>query len=223
MMSMVRIHQFSADAPDLVSPSATHTCGWLTHGRLLFFACAKKSNQKKHTPERATASSVPRPTGRSPTRRPHNTRLDSNRGSLKNSRWGCGTRRALRGGLAKPSQGLTRRVLSVTIAEISKPYRKPQMNMKQDRRSELAFNWMFAPVLTIAFGFAVAFITTGWDSIAYFFMILFVAAALCTIPVILGALALKGGTNHKEKALLAIMLPLLALFTYFVSFAGKAI
>jgi hypothetical protein len=98
MMSMVRIHQFSADAPDLVSPSATHTCGWLTHGRLLFFACAKKSNQKKHTPERATASSVPRPTGRSPTRRPHNTRLDSNRGSLKNSRWGCGTRRALRGG-----------------------------------------------------------------------------------------------------------------------------
>jgi hypothetical protein len=74
------------------------TCGWLTHGRLLFFACAKKSNQKKHTPKRATPSSVPRPSGRSPTRRPHNTRLDSNRGSLENPRSGCGTRRALRGG-----------------------------------------------------------------------------------------------------------------------------
>jgi hypothetical protein len=100
------------------------TCGWLTHGRLLFFACAKKSNQKKHTPERATSLFVPgvrrsaahpfggrevhrtslstpphpRPTGRSPTRRPHNTRLDSNRGSLENPRSGCGTRRALRGG-----------------------------------------------------------------------------------------------------------------------------
>ena len=37
-------------AVGLVSPSATPTCGWLTHGRLLFFARAKKSNQKKHAP-----------------------------------------------------------------------------------------------------------------------------------------------------------------------------
>jgi hypothetical protein len=48
-----------------VSPAGTHTCGWLTHGRFLFFACAKKRNQKKHTPERANTPSVPRPTGRS--------------------------------------------------------------------------------------------------------------------------------------------------------------
>jgi hypothetical protein len=33
-----------------VSPSATHTCGWLTHGRSLFFACPKKSDQKKGHP-----------------------------------------------------------------------------------------------------------------------------------------------------------------------------
>jgi hypothetical protein len=37
-------------APGLVSPSATHACGWLTHGRFLFFARAKKRNQKKARP-----------------------------------------------------------------------------------------------------------------------------------------------------------------------------
>ena len=74
------------------------TCGWLTHGRLLFFACAKKSNQKKHTPERAKASSVPRPTGRSTNSPGAGKRASgSNTVSLESSRWGCGTRRALRG------------------------------------------------------------------------------------------------------------------------------
>ena len=82
------------------SPSAmmkSNNCGSRTAGEVLFFARAKKSTQKKHAPERTTPSSVPRPTGRSPTRRPQTTRLDSNRGSLNCSRRGCGTRRALRG------------------------------------------------------------------------------------------------------------------------------
>jgi hypothetical protein len=96
------------------------------------------------------------------------------------------------------------------------------MNTKQDNRADLAFNWIFAPVFTIAAGFIVTSLTTGWDSIAYFFMVLFVSVTLCFIPVIFGALALKGGTKHKEKALLAVIVPLIALFTYFVSFAGKA-
>ncbi len=132
---------FCATQYGLVSPAATHTCGWLTHGRLLFFACAKKSNQKKHTPKRATSSFVPgvrrsaahpfggmevhrtsmtapphpRPTGRSPTRRPHKTRLDSNRGSLEYSRWGCGTRRALRG-VERPTSDRNVEVFSGTFA-----------------------------------------------------------------------------------------------------------
>jgi hypothetical protein len=29
---------------------STDTCGWLTHGRWLFFACPKKSHQKKRHP-----------------------------------------------------------------------------------------------------------------------------------------------------------------------------
>jgi hypothetical protein len=101
------------------------TCGWLTHGRLLFFACAKKSNQKKHTPERATSLFVPgvrrpaahpfggrevhrtslttpphpRPTGRSTNSPGAGKRASgSNTVSLNYSRWDCGTRRALRGG-----------------------------------------------------------------------------------------------------------------------------
>jgi hypothetical protein len=32
---------------------STATCGWLTHGRFLFFARAKKRNQKKARPEAA--------------------------------------------------------------------------------------------------------------------------------------------------------------------------
>ena len=39
-----------AGTSGLVSPPATHTCGWLTHGRFLFFARAKKRNQKKARP-----------------------------------------------------------------------------------------------------------------------------------------------------------------------------
>jgi len=39
-----------AVATGVVSPAATHTCGWLTHGRFLFFARAKKRNQKKARP-----------------------------------------------------------------------------------------------------------------------------------------------------------------------------
>ncbi len=80
------------------------TCGWLTHGRLLFFACAKKSNQKKHTPERSPLLKTKSGSLRSS---PHRA-LDqlawrtqrasgSNTVSLNYSRWDCGTRRALRG------------------------------------------------------------------------------------------------------------------------------
>jgi len=39
-----------------VSPPATCTCGWLTHGRFLFFARAKKRNQKKARPGAADIS-----------------------------------------------------------------------------------------------------------------------------------------------------------------------
>jgi len=81
-----------------VSPAATHICGWLTRGRFLFFARAKKRNQKKRAPERATP----------PVRFSSHRALDqlagriqrasgSNTVSLNYSRWGCGTRRALRG------------------------------------------------------------------------------------------------------------------------------
>ncbi len=37
-----------------VRPSGAHTCGWLTHGRFLFFASPKKRNQKKGDPDGAT-------------------------------------------------------------------------------------------------------------------------------------------------------------------------
>jgi len=33
-----------------MSPAATDTCGWLTHGRRLFSACPKKSHEKKRHP-----------------------------------------------------------------------------------------------------------------------------------------------------------------------------
>jgi hypothetical protein len=35
-------------------PAAFINCGWLTRGRFLFFACAKKRNQKKGDPDGAT-------------------------------------------------------------------------------------------------------------------------------------------------------------------------
>jgi len=84
-----------------VSPSATHTCGWLTHGRFLFFARAKKRNQKKARPGARAGFAGPLRSS------PHRALAQlagrkirasgSNTDSLENSRWGCGTRRALRG------------------------------------------------------------------------------------------------------------------------------
>jgi len=73
------------------------TCGWLTHGRFLFFARAKKRNQKKARPgarEPFLRSSLHRALANSPGAEQRAS--GSNTGSLKNSRWGCGTRRALR-------------------------------------------------------------------------------------------------------------------------------
>ena len=82
-------------------PAAACTCGWLTHGRFLFFARAKKRNQKKARPGAPAGCAGPLRSS------PHQA-LDqlagrkirasgSNTVSLKSSRWGCGTRRALRG------------------------------------------------------------------------------------------------------------------------------
>lgn len=96
------------------------------------------------------------------------------------------------------------------------------MDNKYDRRAVLAFRWMFVPLSTVAFGFVAANAASGWNAIGFFFGILFVSAAVCLVPVILGILALRGGTNRKEKALLAVMAPLMALFIFFVSFGGLA-
>jgi hypothetical protein len=42
------------------------TCGWLTHGRFLFFARAKKRNQKKHAPKPPKTPCASRRNRRSP-------------------------------------------------------------------------------------------------------------------------------------------------------------
>jgi len=96
------------------------------------------------------------------------------------------------------------------------------MKGKPDRQANLAFMWMFAPIATIAIGFVAANVSAGWDSIAYFFMMLYVSAALCIVPVVFGVLALKGGTNLRPNALLAILVPLTALFIYLVTLGGMA-
>lgn len=93
---------------------------------------------------------------------------------------------------------------------------------KHDRRAELAFRWIFAPLSSVTIGFIVTSATNGWNAIGSFFGFLFVSAAVCLLPVILAVLALKGGTNRKGKALVAIMAPLMALFIFFVSFGGLA-
>jgi len=73
-------------------------CGWLTHGRFLFFARAKKRNQKKTRPgarDPFLRSSPHRALANSPGA--YDAPRAQTRDSLEYSRWVCGTRRALRG------------------------------------------------------------------------------------------------------------------------------
>jgi hypothetical protein len=81
---------------------------------------------------------------------------------------------------------------------------------------------MFVPLSTVTIGFVATNTTNGWNAIGSFFGFLFISAAACLMPVILAVLALKGGTKRKEKALLAVIVPLMALFIFFVSFGGLA-
>lgn len=81
---------------------------------------------------------------------------------------------------------------------------------------------MFVPSSTVIIGFAVTNPADGWNTIGSFFSFLFVSTAACLVPVILGTTALLGDTKQNEKALLAIMAPLMILFAFVVSFGGLA-
>ncbi len=74
-------------------------CGWLRPCTLgdSSLLVQRRVTRRKDTPEPPKPSCASRSTGRCATRRPHTTRLDSNRCSLKYFRFGCDARRRLRG------------------------------------------------------------------------------------------------------------------------------
>lgn len=94
-------------------------------------------------------------------------------------------------------------------------------SLKPDNRADTGFILILLPVLTIITGSILSKISGGLDSIALFYMFLFVSGALCLVPASFGILAFKNKTKKKEKALLSIFIPFMALFIYYVTFGGN--
>lgn len=71
-------------------------------------------------------------------------------------------------------------------------------NSKSDNRAETGFILILLPVLTIITGSILSKNAGGWDSIALFYIFLFVCGALCLVPASFGILAFKNKTKKKE-------------------------
>ena len=91
-----------------------------------------------------------------------------------------------------------------------------------NKAADLALWCTLVPILPMIIGVVVIARFGGWEAIAIFYFVLMLSAILCTVPIILSLRAFDGHTDRKEKALTAILLPILSLFGFYVTFGGAA-
>jgi hypothetical protein len=81
------------------------------------------------------------------------------------------------------------------------------MRKDADRKANLALAWAVPPVIMVVISKVMFRMMDGWEAMAYHYMVLFVAAILSLIPIVLGITAIIRGTDHIGKSMVAIVLP----------------
>ena len=89
-----------------------------------------------------------------------------------------------------------------------------------DRLSNAALALCLLPVAASIIGFVVVSTKQGWDTVASHFISLTFIGVLGLIPMITGTAALIGGAKGKDKALMAVLIPI-GIFGVFLVGGGQ--
>ena len=83
-----------------------------------------------------------------------------------------------------------------------------------DNRTTVAQKWILAPLSVLVIGAYLVNTNSGWSTLGYFFMFLFLGCILSLIPIALGIRAIKKEPEQKEMAFVTIIIPILMILIY---------